>query len=115
MNKSIAKTEKRQSKRVPLKLKVDYQYAGNFLFEHASDISQHGIFIETREPLKMGTDVTLQFNLPDEARTLDVAGKVVWVNPSGNSKNPGMGIQFHSLSDLDKETITSLVRRLAVL
>ena len=112
----MSKPEKRQSKRIPFKLKVDCQYQGNFLFEYATDISQHGIFIETREPLKVGTQVALQFTLPDEKKTMEVVGKVMWTNPAtSGSKNPGMGIEFNGLSDIDKETITTLVRRLAVL
>jgi uncharacterized protein (TIGR02266 family) len=110
------KSEKRKSRRVPFKMKVDCHYEGNFLFEYATDISQHGIFIETREPLKIGSQVMLQFQLPDEKRAIEVQGVVKWVNPSnGGSKNPGMGVQFANISDLDKETITSLIRRLAVL
>lgn len=112
----MVKSEKRQSKRVPFKVKVDYHYEGNFLFEYATDISQHGIFIETKEPLSIGSEVTLQFTLPNEKKNIEVSGTVMWINANNaNSKNPGMGIQFNSLRDIDKETITTLIRRLAVL
>lgn len=113
---TMTKHEKRQSKRVPFKIKVDYHYEGNFLYEYATDISQHGVFIESREPLPIGTQVTLQFSVPETKKPIEVAGTVMWINStSAGSKNPGMGVQFTSISDIDKDTITSIVKRLAVL
>jgi uncharacterized protein (TIGR02266 family) len=110
------KSEKRQSKRVPLKLKVDYHYEGNFLYEYATDISHNGIFIESKDPLPIGTQVTLQFSVPEQKKPMELSGTVMWVNSKdANTKNPGMGVQFNTISDLDKDTITSLIRRLAVL
>ncbi len=112
----MATQEKRKATRVPLKLQVDCQFAGNFLFEYATDISQHGIFIQSEKPLAPGSEVTLQFTLPEGQQTIEVAGKVIWVNKkTESSRNPGMGVQFTRINDIDKETITSLVRRLAVL
>lgn len=108
--------EKRKAQRVPLKVKVDYQFAGNFLFEYASDISQHGIFIETSDPLPLNSKVTLQFRLPDTKKNVEVAGEVIWVNSNQeSSKNPGMGVKFTRINEIDKDLITSLIRRLAVL
>jgi uncharacterized protein (TIGR02266 family) len=104
---------------VPIKLKVDWKSEGNFLFENATNISEHGIFIETNDPMPPGTMIDLQFALPDAKQKIEVLGEVAWTNPVRPQKNanlnPGMGIRFVNLKEIDKETILSLVKRIAVL
>lgn len=112
-------SDKRITKRVTVNLKVDCEYQGNFLFENATNISEHGIFIETREPKEPGTMIKLQFNIPESSKKIEVLGEVIWVNPyragSGVDYNPGMGIKFVNMNEIDKEKILSLVKRIAVL
>ena len=111
--------DKRTTKRIPIDLQVDYEYEGNFLFENATNISEHGIFIETTSPQQPGTSVKLQFKLPASEKKIEVLGEVIWVNPhrAGASKdyNPGMGIKFVNLKEVDRDKILSLVKRIAVL
>jgi type IV pilus assembly protein PilZ len=115
-----AHADKRTSKRIPIKLKVDCERQGNFLFENATNISEHGIFIETDQPMDPGTMLNLQFTLPHASEKVEVLGEVIWTNPlrpgpASENPNPGMGIRFVNLKEIDKETILSLVKRLAVL
>lgn len=109
----------RAGQRVPVKMKVDWKYEGNFLFENATNISEHGIFLESKEPLEAGTMIDLQFTLPDSGKKIEVLGEVIWTNPfrpdKDNNPNPGMGIRFINLKEIDKDTILSLIKRLAVL
>ncbi|MEZ4705131.1 MAG: TIGR02266 family protein [Bdellovibrionota bacterium] len=111
--------EQRSVKRVPFKLKVDYKAEGNFLYENATNISEHGIFIETKKPLKPGTVLQLQFTLPESRKTLKVMGMVKWINPfrenADENYNPGMGVQFESLGDIDREMLLNAIKRIAVL
>jgi type IV pilus assembly protein PilZ len=111
--------EQRGAKRIPMKFQVDWEKEGNFLFENATNISEHGIFIETRAPMAPGTKINLQFKLPDAAGKIEVLGEVIWTNPVRpghvENPNPGMGIRFVNLKEIDKETILSLIKRLAVL
>ena len=110
---------RRKRKRVPTKLKVDWRAEGNFLFENATNISEQGIFIETVKPMQPGTMIDLQFTIPDSRKKIDVLGEVVWTNPVrekvDDNLNPGMGIRFVNLKEVDKEIILSLIKRLAVL
>jgi type IV pilus assembly protein PilZ len=111
--------EKRSSRRVPVKLKVDWKAEGTFLYENATNISEHGIFIETNEPMDPGTMIDLVFTVPETKQKIDVLGEVAWANPLRPAKkdnyNPGMGIRFVNLKEIDKETILSLIKRIAVL
>jgi len=112
-------SEQRGSARVPIKLKVDCQCEGNFLFENATNISEQGVFIETEKPFERGTMVELQFKIAEDDRKLEVLGEVVWLNPvrpvTEENHNPGMGIRFINLKEIDKEIILSMIKRIAVL
>ena len=113
--------DRRKDARHPLRLQLAYSDTGgsNFLFEYSTNISKGGIFIETHHPLPLGTEIVLRFTPPGEAQEqLEVEGDVVWVNPfkpEGENFNPGMGIQFKNLSDENKDTITQIVRTVAIL
>lgn len=55
-----------------------------------------GLFIPTMKPYKMGDEIFMMLNLPDETEKINVAGKVVWVNPiAQNGKPQGIGVQFN--------------------
>ena len=116
---SEGKREKRLTQRVPVKLKVDWKAEGTFLYENATNISEHGIFVETNDPMDPGTMIDLQFTLPESNKQIAVLGEVTWANPLRPRKeanyNPGMGIRFVNLKEIDKETILSLIKRIAVL
>ena len=116
---SEGKKEMRSAQRVPVKLKVDWKAEGTFLYENATNISEHGIFLETDDPMEPGTMIDLQFTLPESNKKIEVLGEVAWANPLRPQKeanyNPGMGIRFVNLKELDKETILSLIKRIAVL
>ena len=116
---STSGKDQRGSERVPIKVKVDCQCEGNFLFENATNISEHGVFIETREPMDPGTMVDLQFTLPDNEKAIEVLGEVIWTNPvrpdHDKNPNPGMGIRFVNMKEVDKEQVLTLIKRIAVL
>ena len=116
---SKAEQQRRSSKRVPVKLQVDYKSEGHFLFENATNISEHGVFVHTNKPLDPGTVVELQFTLPESREKLKVRGEVMWVNPYRKEQeknyNPGMGVRFESLNEVDRETLLNAIKRLAVL
>lgn len=57
-----------------------------------------GIFVPTNRPYNIGDEVYLILTLLDDPTRLPVAGKVVWISPSGGgaSKTPGIGVHFPS-------------------
>lgn len=111
--------EQRTSNRVPVKLQVDCGYEGHFLFEKATNISEHGVFIHTDKPHKPGTMIELQFTLPETKEKLKVLGEVMWVNPyrkeEDKNYNPGMGVRFANLNEVNREILLNAIKRIAVL
>ena len=110
-------SERRVHTRVPVDLRVDYKSEDTFLFASITNISEMGIFIETRTPLPKGTQLNLEFELPKGGRFKE-RGEVMWVNPfrpTGPNLNPGMGIRFLELSREARSKIVELVRKIAYL
>ncbi len=69
----------------------------------------------TREPLAIGTRVTLRFS-PHVHQTFNLSGVVQWVNPLrllAENRNPGMGIRFVELTPEDRERLVEAIRTIA--
>jgi type IV pilus assembly protein PilZ len=60
-----------------------------------------GLFIPTTKRYKLGDEVFMLLTLMEDKDKLPIAGKVVWVTPTGaqGNRTAGIGVQF---SDLDK-------------
>jgi len=71
-----------------------------------------GIFIRTREPLPVGTQLVLRFAPPTVEESFVLNGIVQWINPVrplGENLNPGMGIRFDPV-DLARVSSTATKR-----
>jgi len=55
-----------------------------------------GIFVPTNRTYQLGDEVYLILTLLEDPTKIPVAGKVVWVGPSGGgaAKTPGIGVHF---------------------
>lgn len=94
--------EKRQSPRVPVTLELSYFSAGQLARDLVTDLSEGGLFVRTRKPLAIGTEVELHVELPDGVTR--VRGRVVWLRGAED----GMGIAF--VGDVP-EPIRALLQR----
>ncbi len=114
-----AAAERRLSERVLVDCEVDYGSEDTFLFAQATNISAMGIFLQTREPETLGTRLNLRFSLSPQERPLEVEGVVRWVNSyrpgDFDNINPGMGIEFTSLTDAQRDQIVNLIQLIAYL
>jgi type IV pilus assembly protein PilZ len=95
---------------------VDCQTGDTFLYASIQNVSELGIFVATREPLEVGTHVTLTFAPPGFADSFVLVGVVQWVNPVrllSENRNPGMGIRFVDLRLEDRERLVETIRTIA--
>jgi uncharacterized protein (TIGR02266 family) len=77
-----------------------------FIQEYVTNISRSGVFIKTREPLPIGTEVNLRFTvIMDDIETIEGIGKVVRVE----ADPPGMGVVFKQLSSYSQRLIEKLL------
>ena len=104
----------RRADRLQHELLVAYRTVDGFITDWAVNISRGGIFINTRNPLAVGTTVRLIISLPDTAFPFDLSGKVIRVNEFDNAANqvPGMGIEFIDVDEDKRARIERFVERL---
>jgi type IV pilus assembly protein PilZ len=109
---SVAPT--RMSDRLQHELLVAYRSVGNFITDFAVNISKGGIFINTRNPLAIGSIVKLIISLPDEAFPFDLTGRVIRVHPYDpkSKEMSGMGLEFIDVDDEKKSRLERFVGRL---
>lgn len=94
----------RQAKRAPVTLKIKFKSAtlDQFIERYAADVSPGGIFIRTKEPLPVGTQMRFEFQLRDATPLITGDGTVVWTrenDPARPNAAPGMGVRFDRLGD----------------
>ncbi len=97
-------TTTRQAKRAPVTLKIKFKSAtlDQFIERYAVDVSPGGIFIRTKEPLAVGTQMRFEFQLRDATPLITGEGTVVWTrenDPQRPAAAPGMGVRFDRLGD----------------
>lgn len=104
----------RRADRLQHELLVAYRTVDGFITDWAVNISRGGIFINTRNPLAVGTTVRLIISLPDTAFPFDLSGRVMRVNEFDNPSNqvPGMGIEFVDVDEEKRARIERFVERL---
>jgi uncharacterized protein (TIGR02266 family) len=94
----------RTGKRTPVTLKIKFksETLEQFIERYAVDVSQGGIFIRTKEPLAVGTQMRFEFQLRDASPLIGGEGTVVWTrenDPSRPAIAPGMGVRFDRLAE----------------
>lgn len=107
-------SNKRRSARLQHEIPVAYRTVGSFLTDWATNISQGGIFINSRKPLPVGTVVKIIVQLPNAAFPFDLVGRVTRVTAYDNHSNlvPGMGIEFTDVDPVKREKIQAFVDQL---
>ncbi|HKU51721.1 MAG TPA: PilZ domain-containing protein [Nitrospira sp.] len=106
----------RTQPRAPLALKIRYTTPEGKQFDSLTGgIGGGGLFIESGAPLSPGTELTVEFALPDRPwDKLKAKAKVAWVRnkPERYLLFPGMGIQFVELDKKVQEQLVGLVEAL---
>ena len=82
----------------------EFNTIDEFIAEYVTNISQGGVFIRSKNPLPVGTRVTLKFSvIVDDFETVEGEGEVVRVDNSPG--NQGMGVAFTRLTAESKKLI----------
>lgn len=101
-------SNRRLAERVLVDCEVDYGSDETFLFAQAMNISELGIFLQSREPQPEGTRLNLRFNLSPQERPLCCGGR----GALDQSLSPGRPQQHqsghgHSVHVPDRRTARS--------
>jgi uncharacterized protein (TIGR02266 family) len=90
--------------RVTIEVDVGVLSESNFYAGVAADVSAGGVFVSTRDPLPVGTEVALYFTF-GAGHTLHAEGMVRWSRAGDAHQSSGMGVAFSRLSDEDRRAI----------
>lgn len=89
-----------------LTINKEFDSFEQFIQEYVTNISQSGVFIRTKTPLAIGTQVDLHFSvIMDGIETIEGVGEVVRVSDDP----PGMGVVFRELSNYSQNLIGKLL------
>lgn len=103
--------------RAPLAVKVKYTTPEGKQFDSLTGgIGGGGLFIESSQPLAPGTELAVEFSLPDRPWEKHKAkAKVAWTRnkPERFLLFPGMGIQFTEIDDKSRKELVDLVAALS--
>jgi uncharacterized protein (TIGR02266 family) len=104
----------RADPRISLSVPVEYHTPEGDQYEgRAGGIGGGGLFIESEDPLPVGTRLTIRFTLPTRPLDwLEAKGIVSWVCPRADQYtfSPGMGIRFTEISSDTRDRVLELVR-----
>jgi CheY-like chemotaxis protein len=73
------------------------------------NVSSNGMLVEIETPIPMGRSVEVEFLLPEDARPLRAAGKVVRRTNEPSHFHPAFGIRFTEISEVDQVRIDGFV------
>lgn len=104
----------RKEKRKPVTLKIKFKSAtlGQFIERYSVDVSHGGIFIRTKDPLQVGTQMRFEFQLQDASPLISGEGTVVWTrehDPTRTGVSPGMGVRFDKLGGASKGVLQKIL------
>src|SRR5260370_22021287 len=93
----------RRDMRTPITLKIKFKSSNldQFTGPYSVDVSRGGIFIRSKEPLPVGTQLRFEFQLQDASSLIAGDGTVVWIrehDPARQGVAPGMGVKFDKLA-----------------
>ena len=110
---SITPPQRRKHSRKPLKVKMAVKSSRSLglAYFNIKDINLGGVFLESLDYYKTGTEIELSFSLPRNPKPIKVRGKVIYVMTrelTGDSDLvPGMGVKFLNLKENDKELLAA--------
>ena len=100
-------TEERRESR--LTINKEFSSFDSFLEEYVTNISPTGVYVRSKKPLPVGTEVNLQFTvIMDDIETIEGKGCVVRTDAEG------MGVVFREVSSYSKGIIDRLFVRKAL-
>lgn len=110
MGAALMAIQQRATRRLPIRVEVEYSTTEDFLLDYTANVSLGGVFIVTDTPLEVGTRFRLRLRLPFRKRPLETLGEVRWVQESDGVMNAGMGVLFEGLSGADQRAVERMIR-----
>lgn len=107
-------SEKRASRRVPVRLTARCQIGNRFVRDPIGDLSRGGLFLKTHEPAREGIPVRIALALPaeDGPQFLTLVGSVARVEKDERGRLVGLGVSFseEEIAQLDRAALDTFLK-----
>ena len=110
MSAALNVIEERTTRRLPIRVEVEYGTMEDFLLDYTANVSLGGIFIQTDRALEVGTRFRLRLQIPFRKRPLETLGEVRWTQEGSGYEEAGMGVRFDALSGADRRAVERMMR-----
>jgi uncharacterized protein (TIGR02266 family) len=107
----VNEDKKKESRRAPVSLRVEYFLDGNSHNARALNLSSTGMLIETQTPAPLAERLQVAFNIPGSEEVVQTDAEVVWVNKYSPNYPNGMAIKFLGLQKPARAAIEDYVRK----
>ena len=98
--------ERRAFIRKSCSITVSYATYDRYYTDTIKNISQRGVFIESKRPLFVGEEIAMSFSMVGFDKPLKIKGEIVQVNRSG------IGVEFKGVSPYIEEMLATLIDRM---
>ncbi len=99
-----------QRKLVGLLVKLKHSGVDEFAQKYATNLSEGGMFIRTREPKPRGTELNFKVEIANGQRVLQGIAIVRWTRGENDPAGPpGMGLEFLKLDDASRALVDKMV------
>ena len=107
---STGDPDRRATPRIPTALVLQFENLGEVGKLLICNLSRGGIFVPTKRPAPIGTELKLCIEVATPSREIVLIGDVVshHIGPDFEFQPPGMGIRFKSLNENDQALIDEL-------
>lgn len=80
------------------------------LYSRVGNVSEGGLFMRTSTPLQTGVRAAVRLGSGEkDGAEFQAMAKVVWARQNGQSRPPGMGLQFDALDDAAREQLRRII------
>jgi molecular chaperone DnaK len=99
-----------QRKLVGLLVKLAHKGVDEFASKYATNLSDGGMFIRTREPKAIGTELNFKVEIADGQRVLQGIAVVRWTRAENDPNGPpGMGLEFLQLDPASRALVDRML------
>jgi type IV pilus assembly protein PilZ len=108
-------SDRRNSDRHAIELRVEYRRLNTFFADYTKNISKGGTFIRTDKPLDVGTEFVFALSIPQLSEPLRLRGRVMWTTAPEKATDDspaGMGIRFQYAHDNERLATEGIVEKL---
>ena len=113
-------SNKRQHRRLALDVEIKWHRSknskggsGKAYLLRTKNFAQHGLFLKTDKPFRLGMPMDLEFTLPTISHPIRVLGKVAWIAHKDRNPTyyPGIGVRFMNIDPEDKKELVKYLNK----